>query len=384
MYDSTLRVPLILYRPGSTATGRRVKAVAGLIDVAPTILDLLHLPISPQMAGRSLLEDPPNARELLIESVLPAESYGWSPLSGIVDGRFKFIQAPRPELYDLIADPHETNNLWSPSAATSRRLAKAHAAALSQHTEPAGSTRAIDREEAQALRSLGYVFGASASAGGGIHSDAPDPKSMVEWARIQKRAAVLIANRRFDEARAPLERLLIANPQSYDAHWMLAEVELKSGRVDRAEELFARARDIRPEKAQALIGLGQIARAEGDSERAFRLFTEATEDPASFDAFLNLAVTWLDRGSIEQAIATLEQARRLHPYAAKVHYSLALLYQNQSRSEDARAAASRAVQLQPSYTPARELLAELAGGGGREPASTAAPGRVPIPDGSAP
>jgi tetratricopeptide (TPR) repeat protein len=355
-------VPLVIEHPGSVAAGSRSTAAAGLVDVAPTVLELLGLPPAAGMAGRSLLGDPAASTgstepELLIESVLPAEAYGWSPLGGVVAGRFKYIHAPLPELYDLVADPAESANLWDPGGADSRRMARTWSRALARLEPLPGGARELGGEEERALRSLGYVFGGGSPG----HEGAPDPKAMVGFVDRLKHAAGLVAERRFAAARPLLEELLAADPASYDALWMLGEVELKAGRLDRAGELFARAAEARPGKGQALIGLGKIARARGRAAEARELFERATGDPESADAWLNLAVARLDAGDPGRAASTLETAAERFPYSEKVHYSLALVYLRQGRTDEAHRANQRALRLVPGYPPARELASRLGG-----------------------
>jgi len=354
LYDSTLRVPLIVSHPGSVPAGRRSTAAAGLVDLAPTLLDLLGLPPSPAMAGRSLLADPAAPPALLIETVLPAESYGWSPLSGLVAGDAKYIEAPEPELYDLRRDPAEATNLWRDADEASRRMARAHRAALARLEPLAASSRELGSEEELALRSLGYVFGGARNG-----APAPDPKRMVGFLEKLKQTAGLVAGGRFAEARAPAEELVGADPGSYDALWMLAEVERRTGRPERAEKLYRRAVEIDPDKGPALIGLGQIAKASGDLPAARDLFARATGDPTSFGAHLNLAVAELDAGSPERAAEVLEAAEPRFPYLAKIPYLLAAIYLRERRIDEARAAVARALELQPDDPSARALQARL-------------------------
>jgi Tfp pilus assembly protein PilF len=182
---------------------------------------------------------------------------------------------------------------------------------------------------------------------------------MVAFLAELQRTAVLVAGGRFEEARAPAEELVSANPGSYEALWMLAEVERRTGRPARAEELYRRALAIDPAKGDALIGLGQLAKARGDLAGARDLFARATGDPTSFGAHLNLAVAELDGGDAARAREILEAAEPRFPYLAKIPYLLAAIHLRERRLDDARAAVERALALQPDDPSARALQARL-------------------------
>jgi len=158
VYQSVLRVPLILRAPEVAA--RRIRSVVRLVDVLPTVLQLLDMP-RPHGDGMSLLDmtagrEPPIDLEAYSESLYPRR-FGWSPLRALNDGRFKFIEAPRRELYDLETDPFETRNVYD-----ERRLL---ADAIARRLNALDGTNALDITTAheppeplrQRLAALGYV-----------------------------------------------------------------------------------------------------------------------------------------------------------------------------------------------------------------------------------
>src|SRR4029077_19540668 len=111
LYQATQRVPLIISGPG-LAPGTTVSATVGLVDVAPTMLDLLKLPALGETDGRSLVPLLHGARppggEYEMSSLYPSFAYGWAPLHALCAGPYKYVAAPRPELYELPTDPRET------------------------------------------------------------------------------------------------------------------------------------------------------------------------------------------------------------------------------------------------------------------------------------
>jgi arylsulfatase A-like enzyme len=161
VYDTTLRVPLIIAGPGVPA--RTVGSPVSLVDVAPTLLRLLGvtpfdsdgIDLAPALAGADL-----PARDLYAESFAPLLDFGWSPLRALRAEGMKFIAAPRPELFDLGADAGETTNL----AGADRAGTAAWSARVDRISPPALAARPeADSDTTRRLRSLGYAAGATAS-----------------------------------------------------------------------------------------------------------------------------------------------------------------------------------------------------------------------------
>ena len=190
VYESVLRVPLIVRAPGVRAN--RVGTVVRLTDVFPTVLDLLQLPAS-QGDGRSLRSlmsgrERTAGLEAYSESLYP-QRFGWSPLRALRDGRFKLIDAPRRELYDLERDPFEQHNLYDDRRSVGEAMAR-RLAALAEVSVPVahGSPPLAVRE---GLASLGYT-GTGRVREGPLTGTLPDPKDCIAQfsARLEKSEAV--------------------------------------------------------------------------------------------------------------------------------------------------------------------------------------------------
>jgi arylsulfatase A-like enzyme len=157
LYDSTLRVPLILCAPGVAA--RRVAGLTSLVDIVPTVLSLLGIATPARLDGISLVAALRSGRvsdRAIYAESLYAAHFGWGALRMLRDGRFKFIEAPRPELYDLETDPTEAHNLANERLATAAALHRelqAMNASVSAQTDI--SQLPLDR--LRALEALGYV-----------------------------------------------------------------------------------------------------------------------------------------------------------------------------------------------------------------------------------
>lgn len=177
VYEASMQVPLIVRAPGVMA--RRVSELVSQVDVLPTVLDLLEIPSPPAIDGVSLVPALRGAsmpeRELYAESMYPTR-FGWSPLRMVRDTRLKYIDAPRPELYDLATDPFELHDiaLQRPDVIAGMR---ARLAAFAATEKRAGLTGSLPSEETvRALASLGYSSGRPAAPS----SSALDAKDFIQ------------------------------------------------------------------------------------------------------------------------------------------------------------------------------------------------------------
>jgi len=223
-YQPVLRVPLVLAHEDLDA-GRVVKDRVSLIDVLPTVLELLHVvpPPVPEPA-RSLLpllrgeELPP--RPTYFESWVPMLSYGWAPLQGVAEGDLKYIRAPRPELYELASDPGEETNLHSTRAEEARTLARSLEELLAENEDRARGERAkreLSGEERQRLAELGYTGTAAAAE---PELTLRDPKDGIERIRKEQLARGLLDEGQLEPAAGLLNELLAEEPENpvFNAH----------------------------------------------------------------------------------------------------------------------------------------------------------------------
>lgn len=309
VYDSTVLTPLVFHMPGRVRAGES-RAPAGLVDVTPTVLDLLGLPALRPTDGVSLVptlrgerQDVPPA---YVESQQPWLGYGWAPLSAVRTATQKLILAPRVELYDLSDDPGETRDL-----AAARRDDVARLTRLAREVEgrpPVASATAVDAATAERLRSLGYVSGA-AEAGASPPPGLADPKDRLPQKERLSRAdaASLAGDYRtalalYDEAlasepdsrvallrsasalvqlgRAPeavtrAERLVRLDGRLAEARYVLADALTRAGDRRRAAEEWARTVELQPGRAVAWANLGAVLAQSGHWVRAEEAFEEA-------------------------------------------------------------------------------------------------------------
>ena len=237
IYESTLRVPLIVHWPdGAPGRPARDARPAALMAVAPTVLDFLHIAAPPSFEGRSLLHassDSSSPSHIYSESLYAYDGFGWAPLRSLRDGVHKYIDAPRPELYNLAADPHEQVNLYTKDPARARALRDELRKLLASHApkQPA-SPAAISPRTRALLASLGYLSGGPRKNAGGA---LPDPKDRLEEYRLYELAQSLLYDKHLEEAAIVFRRILARDPKN-----TLARRDLGGTYVE--QHLYAKAR----------------------------------------------------------------------------------------------------------------------------------------------
>jgi arylsulfatase A-like enzyme/Tfp pilus assembly protein PilF len=333
LYRETLQVPLIVRLPGALRGGSRVAGPVGLIDVAPTLLDLADLAIE-GMDGRTLraalASGRAESKPVYSETLYPFYHFGWSDLYAATDERFSYIRAPRPELYDLVADPRQAKNL----AATQVSAAGATSAWLEARVAQAVPTEPEDvREDVrQQLRALGYVGGGGAPpprAG-----SRPDPKDKIEAYERLMRALTLHRQSKYAEAVAELQALVPAEPGMFDAWELLGLALLRLGRTPEGISALEKAIALDPMRAEPHLSLAQVYALEHKSDLAIKHAEIATQrEPGK--AFEVLARLLLDLGLVDRAAEAARKSLADDPSRAMSLFVLGGVSQRAGRCEEA-------------------------------------------------
>jgi choline-sulfatase len=211
LYRHDLQVPLLVKLPGSQLAGTSVAAPARLVDLFPTVLQLLDAPIPEGTDGASLLDlldEKPPVRPVYAETWSPRLHFGWSELTALIEDRFHYIHGPDPELYDLTADPGELNNL----VATERRVFAEMRGRLAGLSVPLNPPEEVDEETRKQLAALGYI----GTAATGLTGPLPDPKKMIHTLGYLHEGLELFAKQQPAEAAAALRKAVDANPNMVD------------------------------------------------------------------------------------------------------------------------------------------------------------------------
>jgi arylsulfatase A-like enzyme/tetratricopeptide (TPR) repeat protein len=342
IYDATTRVPLLVRTP-SGRRGRSRTQVSGA-DVFPTILELAGLPPQPGSDGRSLvraLQDP--ATELgesaYSETFFPRLHFGWQELRSLRDGHHKFIEAPRPELYDVASDPGETRNVDGKERGTPWREA------LARIDGGASSAAPANPETRERLAALGYVATPVSSEPGAL---LPDPKDKVGLFSRLNAAKEAAEAGRLTEAIGGARQVLGEDASILDAHLTLGGWLEKAGDLDGAARSLTRALELSP---QDELAIQQLARVESRRDRpdaalaALRRQQAALRDSRNPQAFYQLATLFLEFAAPTDAEAALRDALRIDPGLAAAHNALGALALERGDDAAAETALQRALGL---------------------------------------
>jgi len=229
LYREALQVPLLMKLPGETMKGVSIATPVELIDVFPTITAMTGVRQAPPPVGVSLLEiidgKTPH-RQIYAETLFPKFHFGWSDLHSLIDGDRHYIQAPRPELYDLASDSAEKRNIINDD----RRSFAAMRAAIVPLIHSNATPSAISPEEQQKLAALGYIGSTVAQSDESL----PDPKDKVGTSEELRKGFALHQQGKFAEAIPLFEKLVRENPRMLDVWEMLARDLDALGRTDEA------------------------------------------------------------------------------------------------------------------------------------------------------
>ena len=435
VYDSTMRVPLVIKGPGIPA-GVKVEEQVRSVDIAPTLLELSSLAPRGGIDGVSLLGrvsgESPGPLSAYGETFGTRYQFNWSELRFLRKDGFKVIDAPKPELYDLRADPKEQKNLWSDDPGNEGRRLLRELKALTAGDVP-GSIVEMDEETRKRLESLGYV---TAPAAKDAEVARPDPKDRVEifetlqylldpelspdsqiagylelleieptntlarsrlanllaqegrleeaveayqeLLRIseiepsgwENMASALLLLDRTEEALAITERAVAEAPWYRELQVLRGEALEKAGRLDEALLAYEKAIELRPEVPDNHWRHGSVALELGDEETAERDFRESlTQDP-SFEEGRTALVRLLSRsGRAAEALAVAEEGEADSEMA---RVALSEAYLASGRFDEARAILEEVTRTNPDNSQALALLGPVYGRSGElEKASSA-------------
>jgi arylsulfatase A-like enzyme/Flp pilus assembly protein TadD len=359
-YDTTLRVPLIVAGPG-LPKGIVIPDPISLVDVAPTLAALAGLdrfdgdgravlpPDGTRAAGGGGGSEAP--RGVYAETFAPLLDFGWSPLRTLRSGDWKYIAAPKPELYDVAHDPGETRNLITEQAARAANLSRqvdafSHAALATTEASP-------DRETLARLQALGYLGGRPGERG-----NRPDPKDRRELAA--ELARITSGEVHGDALERALRSVLRADPKNPQANLRLGYVLLESGRCAQAVPLFSAAIDAHLPTADAYLGRANCELTAKNPAAAERTLTAAQAiDPDNPVVSANLGLVLSDSGKPAAAIPHLQRALALDPDLHQARFGLAIAYARTNQRGDAAREAEELLKRLPPDAPQRPEVQRL-------------------------
>jgi tetratricopeptide (TPR) repeat protein len=362
-------------------------------EILPTVLDLLGVDVPNKVKAESLAPLLRGERRasapIVLETMLPKNLFGWTPIEGIRAPELKYVESPNPELYDLGSDPGEKSNLAAERAAEARDFA----ARLSSHRSRAAVEAEVavagqlDETTRQRLAALGYAV--TPERGGTLERS--DPKDLVTLFDSLYGAYALMGAQRWEEASALLESVLRLHPRHVGAMVDLGEIHARrafegasvmssssqssaSGDnllpvvlgenatrdFDSAAEWYRRALAVDPSSHRAHFGLGRVHARRGELDDAAKSYRRALEiSPNDPDVQNEMAVILIRQGRMDEALERLVELVKAHPDHAASRRNLGALYRARGDRERALEEYRLAARLAPNDRVALFLLAKL-------------------------
>ena len=360
IYEGAMHVPFMMRAPGLLPEGTRVGGPVEQVDVLPTLLSLTGRAIGESVQGQDLMprinqEDDGLEAWVYGESLMPRIEFGWSELYSARGSRYKYIEAPTPELYDLQSDPDEMNNLFESDPARARELG-GRLAAWKEASVAGGSlnaTREASDDELATLAGLGYLDGSGGTTFEFDESrairDLPDPKEMIGEVRRLDEARQLIADEKYAESLVVIDQILAANSKNHLARASRVKALIELRRHDEAEwtakqNLEAAIKDpnrgVMVPKAMGLMA--GVYQATGQLDKAIKQFRDLlVMDPRNTEARVDLARILNDRGETGEARKLIDAVLAENPRHGEAGPSSFLMHWRAGDAEAALADAKR-------------------------------------------
>jgi arylsulfatase A-like enzyme/tetratricopeptide (TPR) repeat protein len=403
IYDSVIRVPFLVITPFAELQGKRVPSQVSSVDVFPTLLDLADIAAPLKTQGRSLLPAmfrPEKEREgtAYSESMVPNIQYGWSPLYSLRTARYKYIDTPKTELYDIHHDPGEQTNIYPRDIDVAQKMKTELDRLMTETGKDAPTPQAanLDKDTMERLSALGYIGAPVTMKKTSKDRSRPfdDPKDKLPVFEAVTRAGAMILNERYaaavellepairdeptitqallllatcyvhlgrkEEAKADLDIILKEDPENIQGLIALANILVGEGKNQDAIALCKRTLSVDENNVQAYMLIGEIYIGEEDHAGALPYMEKAVEIlPKLTRNRFNLAASLVGVRQYDRAENLLKEIIRESPKFPRANYNLGLLYEEQGRFEEARAAYAGEVSAFPREYQARFNLGNV-------------------------
>jgi len=314
LYRETLHVPMMIKLPGKNGAGQSVASPVGLEDLFPTVAGIVGAPAPANLAGRAVPLSAAEARsfpvrDIYSETLYPRYHFGWSDLAALTNDRYEYIHAPKDEIYDIVADPSQKQDLSSSLPPPFRRMRNA----LLAMDRPRQAPGHGDPEQVKKLAALGYLGSAAPPEDA---ANLPNPIERVGELTNLHKAIRLYAEKSYEEAIPLLRELLRKEPGMTDAWTQLSNTYHKLGRTEESLEALKQADRWKPgdpvtlaSMANEYFDLGDFAQAKLFAQRSI-----AVSGPAEAHEVL-AAVLMHDKdldGAEKEAREALERGHMGH------------------------------------------------------------------------
>ncbi len=365
IYQSTVRVPLIIKWPAPAPPfPARIDEPVSLLDVAPTILQFLGVQVPSKFQGRSLLgltkqTSSAPARDIYTESLYTRNHFGCSALRSLRMGHYKYVDAPKPEFFDLSQDPGETHNLYpskkSLALAFRERLVSLRARF---RPEPRSDPRMPSPEVVEKLAALGYV--AVSSAHPELRESGPDPKDFISVFEAYGNALVMAGEGEVSEATAQLKQILSKYPDLIDVRLNLAHNQQTMGQHAEAIENLRQALKLDPLNALAHFNLARSYFAQQQIDMTIKEANAALAlAPYYTHAEELLGTISLQKNDYAQARGHYTNILRTEPDDYVAHYNLGALAMMEEKWAEGESHLRAALKTDPQSSEAHNTLGSL-------------------------
>jgi tetratricopeptide (TPR) repeat protein len=350
LYDSTLRIVFLVAGPGVPA-GLRVKRQARTIDLLPTVLDLMGGQAPGGVPGTSLTpafsgKDVPTEYSYM-ETLFPKINMGWAELRGIRTNRWKYIRAPRPELYDLTQDPGEKVNVAGSHAAEVKQLEARLKAEIGSDQVEKVRTTMVDPGTMKQLKSLGYLGGSSgreyALAGTGT-----DPKDRVETLKLLYLAVSPDSGAPSSQRIPLLQQALRQDPADPTIYYHLGDALQAAGRAAEALNLYQEGIRNGLRNAWLYSRLGYLYLQQGNKDEGISFYEKAAQlNPSDSESLNDLGMAYLETGKVAEAERSFQWSLATGDESALAYNGLGLVSVQKQDFAAARGYFEKAVHRDP-------------------------------------
>jgi len=366
-YEGTLRVPLLLHQPGLLGP-RVVRDAVRHVDILPTVLDALELEPAAGLRGRSLLRlasgggDPPPETSYF-EALSGMLNRGWAPLRGVIHARFKYVELPIAELYDLAADPGESRNL---AAAEPARLEELRGLLASLRQGERGLARERESAETRArLMALGYLSGSTPEPKE-RYTEEDDPKRLIGLDRMLQEALSRYARGDLAGALALCEELVQRRPEMPVSWQQLGSMRRAQGDLRGAVAALKKSIELKPDDADTAALLGVYLNEAGAPHEALRFLEPyAGRSDPDIDVLIAHGMALASLGRPREALASFERVRVLDPSNALALVNVGTVHLMTGERARAAQAFVQALELDPNVARAHNSLGVIAAQEGR-------------------
>lgn len=388
VYHSTTRVPLII-KPSARHEPRRIDKLVALVDIVPTVLAQVGLPVPSDLRGRDLSPllagaAPEDDERYVYSESLMATKYGCSSLLAVETQHWKYIQTTLPEVYDLLHDPDESNNLLSSHAQRAGRMQAGLRTILQENLRAGGdqSRVVLDEKSLERLRQLGYTGGAVVESFE-FDTTKQDPKGFLELFTKIEAVDYYFKTGDLEQTRAICEAILAERSDVAYIHSMLGRIAVTEGNDNEAIARYTEALKLDPDTGEGhndlgilLARRGRTAEARDHYERALRialgtgveggdldraLAAQGRISPLAVRVYTNLGNLFYRQGKVQDAVDAYRSAVKVGPADPNAWYQLSVALHELGKAGEAAKALGEVLQIDPTHQAARRAL-ESAGG----------------------